>query len=186
MLVSFASEAGGAVAEVSAAMWVPPTWEEVVREHSARVYRLAYRLSGNQQDAEDLTATTFGKALASLDCYTEQGSFAAWLFGIARHTLLDYRRRQRPRLDLEHAASLRAPAGEPEAHALRTERRAELERLVRLLPPEQQEALLLRFVAGLRGGEAAAVLGRSEGAVRMLVHRAVSALRTQLAEEEGS
>ncbi len=85
--------------DASAATWVPPTWDEVVREHSSRVYRLAYRLSGNQQDAEDLTQETFVRVFRSLADYTP-GTFEGWLHRITTNLFLDLvRRRQRIRFD---------------------------------------------------------------------------------------
>ena len=61
--------------------WVTPTWEQVVREHSARVYRLAYRLSGNAHDAEDLTQETFIRVFRALASFTP-GTFEGWLHRI--------------------------------------------------------------------------------------------------------
>src|SRR5947209_3678085 len=79
--------------------WVTPTWEQVVREHSARVYRLAYRLSGNAQDAEDLTQETFIRVFRSLASFSP-GTFEGWLHRITTNLFLDMvRRRQRIRFD---------------------------------------------------------------------------------------
>ncbi|WP_245753658.1 sigma-70 family RNA polymerase sigma factor, partial [Geodermatophilus ruber] len=79
--------------------WVAPTWEQVVREHSARVYRLAYRLSGNAQDAEDLTQETFVRVFRSLADFSP-GTFEGWLHRITTNLFLDMvRRRQRIRFD---------------------------------------------------------------------------------------
>src|ERR687898_37852 len=103
MAVSFATGPGGAVMDAAAAAWVPPTWDEVVREHSTRVYRLAYRLSGNQQDAEDLTQETFVRVFRSLADYTP-GTFEGWLHRITTNLFLDLvRRRQRIRLECRTA-----------------------------------------------------------------------------------
>ncbi len=79
--------------------WTPPTWEEVVSEHSARVYRLAYRLTGNQHDAEDLTQEVFVRVFRSLSSYTP-GTFEGWLHRITTNLFLDQvRRKQRIRFD---------------------------------------------------------------------------------------
>src|SRR5690606_41901129 len=79
--------------------WTPPTWEEVVRTHSARVYRLAYRLTGNQHDAEDLTQEVFIRVFRSLANYTP-GTFEGRLHRITTNLPLDMaRRRARIRLD---------------------------------------------------------------------------------------
>ena len=81
------------------APWVPPTWDEVVREHADRVYRLAFRLSGNRADAEDLTQETFVRVFKSLAQYAP-GTFEGWLHRITTNLFLDMvRRRARIRFD---------------------------------------------------------------------------------------
>lgn len=160
------------------------TFLALYRQNVAPVYRYFYQQVGNPHDAEDLTATTFAKALASLSGYEEQGKFTAWLFGIARHTLGDFQRSRRQPVDLEVVAPTLVDAGPgPEEAALRAERAARLRRLLRRLPADQQEALILRFFGQLSTAEAATVLGRSEAAVKMLVHRAVAGLRDLYARE---
>ena len=169
---------------VAAARQERAAFVPLYRAYVTPLYRYLAQQVGNRQDAEDLTAATFTKALASLECYEGRGSFAAWLFSIARHTLLDYRRQRRPQLDVEQfAATLVAGSGQPEAEALQAERRQRLDGLIRRLPDDQREALALRFAAGLRSADAGKVMGRGEGAVRMLVHRAITTLRAQLQEE---
>lgn len=79
--------------------WVPPSWDEVVREHADRVYRLAYRLSGNPHDAEDLTQETFIRVFRSLGSY-KPGTFEGWLHRITTNLFLDMVRR-RARLRME-------------------------------------------------------------------------------------
>src|SRR5665647_2785739 len=79
--------------------WQAPSWEEIVREHSVRVYRLAYRLTGNQHDAEDLTQEVFVRVFRSLSTYTP-GTFEGWLHRITTNLFLDQmRRRQRIRIE---------------------------------------------------------------------------------------
>lgn len=155
------------------------------RAYVAPVYRYLYHRTGDPHEAEDLTATTFGQALASLDRYEERGRFAAWLFSIARHTLRDHQRRRRPHLDLATAATaLLDPAPSPEAQALRAERDRDLHRAIERLPAGQREALSLRFFGGLSTRDVAAVLGRSEGTVKMLVLRAMDTLREHYRQED--
>jgi DNA-directed RNA polymerase specialized sigma24 family protein len=120
------------------------------------IYLFFQQHVGNPQDAEDLTATTFSKALSSLSRYREQGRLTAWIFSIARHTLQDAQRRQRPQVDL----ALVAPA---------------------LADPA---ALLLRFFGELDIGEIAARMGRSAGAIKMLIQRALARLRDQYRQAE--
>src|SRR5689334_24957345 len=76
-----------------------PTWDDIVAEHSAQVYRLAYRLTGNRQDAEDLTQDVFIRVFKSLDTY-EPGNFPGWLHRITTNLFLDrVRRKSRLRMD---------------------------------------------------------------------------------------
>ena len=94
--------------------WQPPTWEEIVREHSARVYRLAYRLTGNKQDAEDLTQETFIRVFRSLSSYTP-GTFEGWLHRITTNLFLDMvRRRSRIRMEALPEDTDRLPGLGPE------------------------------------------------------------------------
>src|ERR1035438_8347957 len=91
-----------------------PTWEDIVRLHSARVYRLAYRLTGNPQDAEDLTQEVFVRVFRSLSSYTP-GTFEGWLHRITTNLFLDMaRRRQRIRFEgLGQDVARRLPGGDP-------------------------------------------------------------------------
>jgi RNA polymerase sigma factor (sigma-70 family) len=100
-------------AQPEAEAWVAPTWEQVVRDHSARVYRLAYRLSGNAQDAEDLTQETFVRVFRSLASYAP-GTFEGWLHRITTNLFLDMvRRRQRIRFDALPEDTERLPGTAP-------------------------------------------------------------------------
>src|ERR1700723_2449648 len=94
--------------------WVAPSWDEIVRAHSGRVYRLAYRLTGNQHDAEDLTQEVFVRVFRSLASYTP-GTFEGWLHRITTNLFLDLaRRRQRIRFEgLGQDVEGRLPGGDP-------------------------------------------------------------------------
>ena len=154
------------------------TFAGLYRQYAPLLYRYFYRQVGNPQDAEDLMASTFSKALASLERYHEQGRFEAWLFSIARHTLRDMQRRQKPDVDLDLVApGLADQALEPEAWAIQAEQARVLYGLIGQLPTDQRRALLLRFFGDFTIGEIAARLDRSIGAVKMLVHRAITTLR---------
>src|ERR1700753_2088931 len=82
--------------------WAAPSWDEIVRAHSARVYRLAYRLTGNQHDAEDLTQEVFVRVFRSLSNYTP-GTFEGWLHRITTNLFLDMARR-RPKIRFDALA----------------------------------------------------------------------------------
>ena len=110
MTTTYAAQGG----ETPAAGWVPPTWDEVVEQHSARVYRLAYRLTGNRHDAEDLTQEVFVRVFRSLDTY-KPGTFEGWLHRITTNLFLDkVRRKQRIRFDaLSDESAARLPSRGP-------------------------------------------------------------------------
>ena len=95
--------------------WDAPSWDDVVRDHGARVYRLAYRLTGNQHDAEDLTQEVFVRVFRSLSQYTP-GSFEGWLHRITTNLFLDQVRRKarirakKPELAVARRLLTRIPA----------------------------------------------------------------------------
>jgi len=155
------------------------------RRYLPRVYRYVYRRVGNQQDAEDLTASVFTEALESLEDYREQGSFAGWLFTIAHHRVADHHRRQRKKVDFRQVAPFLAdPALDVESRVEQKERLVRLAATIRELAPDRQEALALRFFGELSNKEVAQVMGRSEAAVKMLVCRTLRQLRRRCGEDE--
>src|SRR5687768_6337225 len=91
------------------------------RRYAGAVYRYHVRHVGDHDEAEDLTAATFARALAAFPRYREEGNAAAWLFAIARHARLDHARRRRPRVDLAQAGSVADAGPQPDESAHRTE-----------------------------------------------------------------
>jgi RNA polymerase sigma-70 factor (ECF subfamily) len=149
------------------------------------LYRYFSQHTGNATDAEDLTASTISKALANLRSYAGRAPFAAWLFGIARHTLYDFQRQHGNTLVLTDAAmTLADETPLPEQQMLARERQDDLHAHIRALPANQREALTLRYFGALPIAEIAVVLDRSEGAVKLLIHRALTTLRAQYRQEE--
>jgi len=167
----------------AAAAWTPPTWDEIVREHSARVYRLAYRLTGNQHDAEDLTQEVFVRVFRSLSSYTP-GTFEGWLHRITTNLFLDQaRRKQRIRFDgLPDDAGDRLPGRDPgperawEHNNLDHDVQAALD----ALPPDFRAAVVLCDIEGLSYEEIAATLDVKLGTVRSRIHRGRALLRAEL------
>ncbi len=180
-----AAEAAEEARLVAAARADPEAFVALYRRYVGPVHRYLLGQVSQRADAEDLTATVFTKALAGLARYDGTGSFPAWLFAIARHTLRDHQRRRRPTADLD-ALALPLPDGDPspEDGALAREQAATLHRLLGELPPEQREAVALHYFAGLPTAEIAAIQGRSGGAIRMRLHRALAALRARYPQEE--
>jgi RNA polymerase sigma-70 factor, ECF subfamily len=163
--------------------WTPPSWEEIVSTHSARVYRLAYRLAGNQHDAEDLTQEVFVRVFRSLSTYTP-GTFEGWLHRITTNLFLDMvRRRQRIRFDaLADDAAERLPSREPSPaqHFNDTHFDADIQQALDTLAPEFRAAVVLCDIEGLSYEEIAATLGVKLGTVRSRIHRGRSHLRASL------
>ncbi|MCK8679854.1 MULTISPECIES: RNA polymerase sigma factor SigE [Streptomyces] len=163
--------------------WAPPTWEEIVSTHSGRVYRLAYRLSGNQHDAEDITQEVFVRVFRSLSTYTP-GTFEGWLHRITTNLFLDMvRRKQRIRFDsLGDDAAERLPSKEPDAQQIfqDTHFDADVQQALDTLAPEFRAAVVLCDIEGLSYEEIAATLGVKLGTVRSRIHRGRSHLRKAL------
>ncbi|GAB2469609.1 RNA polymerase sigma factor SigE [Jatrophihabitans fulvus] len=165
-------------------VWVPPTWDEVVREHADRVYRLAYRLSGNRADAEDLTQETFVRVFRSLAEY-KPGTFEGWLHRITTNLFLDMvRRRQRIRFDaLPDDVGDRLPGNGPgpeQAYDL-NHLDPEIQAALDDLPPDFRVAVVLCDLEQLSYEEIAATLGIKVGTVRSRIHRGRVLLRESLA-----
>jgi RNA polymerase sigma-70 factor (ECF subfamily) len=162
--------------------WVAPTWEQVVREHSGRVYRLAYRLSGNAQDAEDLTQETFVRVFRSLASY-RPGTFEGWLHRITTNLFLDMvRRRTRIRMEALPDDSDRIAGRGPEPEQVFSDTHLDpmLQEALDELPPEFRAAVVLCDVEGLSYEEIGATLGVKLGTVRSRIHRGRAALRSSL------
>ena len=178
---------GESVAEVGdladSTGWTPPSWEAVVREHSARVYRLAYRLTGNTHDAEDLTQEVFVRVFRSLDSYVP-GTFEGWLHRITTNLFLDMaRRRQRIRFEgLADETESRLGGSEPTPAQAFDDRHldGDIHAALMALAPEYRAAVILCDIEGLSYEEIAATLGVKLGTVRSRIHRGRAQLRQAL------
>jgi RNA polymerase sigma factor (sigma-70 family) len=166
--------------------WVAPSWEQVVRDHSARVYRLAYRLSGNQQDAEDLTQETFVRVFRSLAEFSP-GTFEGWLHRITTNLFLDMvRRRARIRFDALPEDTERLPGSSPSPEQVYADTHLdpEVQAALDALSPEFRVAVVLCDIEGLTYEEIAATLGIKLGTVRSRIHRGRVQLREALAHRD--
>jgi RNA polymerase sigma factor (sigma-70 family) len=163
--------------------WNLPTWEDIVRLHSARVYRLAYRLTGNPHDAEDLTQEVFVRVFRSLSSYTP-GTFEGWLHRITTNLFLDgARRKQRIRFEgLADEMAQRLPGSEPTPAQAFDDSHLDddVQAALRALPPEYRAAVVLCDIEGFSYEEIAATLGVKLGTVRSRIHRGRAQLRSAL------
>lgn len=149
-----------------------------------RVYGYLYSRVGNVQDTEDLTTVTFMAALAQIKQYRGQGSLAAWLLAIAHHKSVDLHRQRHGHAPLTAAATLVDATPALDDLVIQEVQRAELERALHKLTPDRAEVIALRFFGELSNAEVAAIVGKSEAAVKMLIHRGLQELRLRLSPQK--
>ena len=158
---------------------------ELYRRHANAIFRYVYYRVGDQAVAEELTGDVFVRALEALPSYQDTGRpFEAWLYRIAHARVVDHYRRQ-SRRNVEPLGEGLAADEETNPHqlaAFRDESRQAWE-AVRRLTDDQQQVISLRFIAGYSTAEVAGILGKTEGAVKALQHRALASLRRLLETE---
>jgi RNA polymerase sigma-70 factor (ECF subfamily) len=151
-----------------------PLYERYVDQ----IYAYAYSLTHNRELAEDVTAATFARAVEELPRFEWRGvPYSAWLYRVAANLVA--RDKRRPGwIELSPHVSDGGP--DPEEEVTRLDRDAHIRAAVDALPADQRQAVLLRFGGDLRNKEIAAIMGRSEGAVKLLTFRAMTTLRRRL------
>ncbi len=159
----------------------PETWAEVYEKYFPRVYRyIALRVS-DKTEAEDLTGQVFLKALESVSSFKWRGVPAsAWLFRIAHNCVIDYWRTSKAKYNLPLDESLVGNDADPVSEAERNVDISQVVQAVGQLTQAQRDVIELRFAGGLSTAEVAKVLGKSQGAVKVLQHSALIALRRRL------
>ena len=159
--------------------------EELYLIHFDRIYSYLHVSVGNRHDAEDLTTQTFLKMLEKIGSFKWQSApFSAWLFRIAHNLAMDHfraGRRWQPEEEVPEPPGEEEPSAE--LTAMQTIGRESMLKLIDRLSPEQQQVLTLKFVFNLPNAEVAAILDKSEGAIKSLQHRALVSLQKQIAHE---
>ncbi len=167
---------------VEAARQNPEAFDALYCRYLNPVYRYLYSRVQNQPDAEDLTTQVFIEALEGLARYRDRGTFAAWLFTIARRRAIDHHRRQRPVVSLDE--TYQTPNGhDPLAHLLENERLHLLSTHLQTLSDDERELLRLRFAAELTFPEIGVLLKRRPEAVKMALHRLLRRIEAALEKE---
>lgn len=160
-----------------------PSWNRIVADHGDRVYRLAFRLTGNAQDAEDLTQDAFIRVFKSLDRY-KPGTFEGWMHRIVTNLFLDQvRRKARIRMDALPEDQERLPSvhSGPEQVVVGETFDPVLQRALDNLPPDYRAAVVLCDIEDLTYEQVGRILGIKMGTVRSRIHRGRAALRAELA-----
>ena len=156
--------------------------EELYLIHFDRIYSYLHVSVGNRHDAEDLTTQTFLKMLEKIGTFKWRSApFSAWLFRIAHNLAMDHFRatkRWQPEEEVPEPEGSEESSAE-EAAFESIGRRSMLE-LIENLSHEQKQVLTLKFVFSFSNGEAATILGKTEGAVKSLQHRALASLQKQI------
>ena len=148
-----------------------------------RIYTYIYYRTGNTFDAEDLTERVFMRALHHIGNYHDRGlPFSAWLYRIAHNLVANWYRdnSRRKEISLEEHTTIHPRTEHPEGELLELEEQEWLLRIIRLLPPDRQQLLILKFVENLSNAEIGVIMGKSEGAIKSLYHRTLLTLKDDL------
>jgi len=165
----------------------PDAFGELYERYMRKMYNYIYYRTGNVQDAEDLTAKVFQRAFRHVHRFEDKGvPFSAWLYRIAHNLVANWHRdhSKRTMVPLEHYHRDEGAGIHPEKEAIAGERTAELLSVLRELPEDRQQLLILKFVERLSNAEIGAIMGRTEGAVKSLYHRTLTSLRKQAEKGE--
>ncbi len=163
--------------------------EELYNQYADKLFRFLLLRVGSRAEAEDLVAMAFERVLQRIDTFkgTSVASFSAWIYQVARNLLVDhYRRKQKMDISpLEsHQATIADKAPGPHRHVESSETAQSLYTAISSLTPIQQQVVILKFFEGMTNAEIAAVVGKSEGAVKSLQHRALASLARVMPAEE--
>lgn len=150
--------------------------------HLDTVYRYVYYKVSDAAEAEDLTSQIFLKAWEAMPRYQwREIPFSHWLMRLARNAVIDHYRTAKPRGELDESLVSQEP--DPQGEYLRGERLRDLESAIRSLPEEQRSVIVLRFIEEMDYSQVAEIMGKSQGALRVIQHRGLAALRRILARE---
>ncbi len=150
-----------------------------------RIYNYIFYRTGNVYDAEDLTGRVFIRALRHIRNYNHRGlPFSAWLYRIAHNLVANWHRdnSRRKEIPLDESMQSTHLGGFPEHELIRGEEQDRLLKVIRSLPGERQQLLILKFVDHLSNAEIGQVMGRTEGAIKSLYHRTLLSVRDDLGD----
>ena len=152
-----------------------------------RVYRYVYYRTGNRSDAEDVTQQVFLNAWKAIGRYQRTGAtFIAWLFTIVHNEVVSHYRRMKEESYLDVEVEAKQRWADPEAETMTRHDSVVVREAILQLKPEQQQVIIMRFIEDLEYSDIAAALGKSEGNVRVIQHRALGELHQLLDREVGA
>jgi RNA polymerase sigma-70 factor (ECF subfamily) len=153
----------------------------------SKIYSYIYYRTGNTFDAEDLTERVFYRALKHIGNYDNRGlPFSAWLYRIAHNLVANWHRdnSRRNEITFDEGNLAAHSQNHPEQQLMFSEEKDQLINILKLLPPERQQLLLLKYVDHLSNAEIGLIMGRTEGAIKSLYHRTLLSLRDEMAHHQ--
>lgn len=159
---------------------------ELYRRYLPLIYAYVRARLADDRDAEDLTGLVFLRAFQTVSRYKTQGwPYSAFLYRVARNLVIDHYRKTKPNEPLEKADEVLSAEASPDDRLEDGEERRRLRSALAGLPEDYQEVIRLRIMLSLPTSTVAAWLGRGEGAVRVLLYRALKALRQRMDVMDG-
>lgn len=158
-------------------------FSSIYKDYVKPIYRYIISRVGTHAEAEDLTSQVFMDALKAWSRFDKGGNIPAWLFTIARNKIVDRYRQQKPTIPLGNLDKTEAEDNDPLSYVLEAEMATRLSQIIGNLDSEQQELLQLRFAGELTYAQIGAVVGKTEAAVKMAVHRLLDRLQEQMEYE---
>lgn len=161
----------------------PEAFSILYERYIKRIYNYVFYRTGNAYDAEDITERVFHRAFGHIQTYNNRGvPFSAWLYRIAHNLVANWHRdnSRRKEVPLEDRTIVQVHRTHPELELVNNQEKEVLLKVIRSLPEDRQQLLILKFVEHLSNQEVAVIMGRSEGAIKSLYHRTLLTLREEL------
>ncbi|KAF0111506.1 MAG: Uncharacterized protein FD147_857 [Chloroflexi bacterium] len=161
----------------------PEAFSFLYEKNVTRIYNYIYYRIGSSSDAEDITSRVFYRAFGHMSSYVEKGvPFSAWLYRIAHNLIANWHRdnQRRKEVPLEDHLDLPHKSDQPEKWLEKNQELELLLRGIRRISADRQQLILLKYLENLSNAEIATIMGRSEGAIKSLYHRALIALREEM------
>lgn len=157
----------------------------IYQTYYPKIYNYAFMQMGDVQAAEDLASDVMLKMIEKIETYKFKGlPFGAWVFRIARNRLIDLHRRRKRRGEVDLSETIATAVANPQVLAERALERGQIQVALKHLTPEQRQVIVLKFIEGFDNRSVGKIMGRSEGAIKSLQHRALGALRRILHPED--